>query len=95
MNALLLSLLTTKILPLLVPPLIAASRKFLLAKLPAKYIPIALGLGGAAVGAVGSFFGVETPDLSMAAASAWDGTLIGLASVGIHQVWTRATQKKE
>lgn len=87
MGELLLSFLTVKLLPVAVPLAIGAVRKNLLAKLPARWIPALLAVGGAAVGAVGTSLGVETPDLSSAAAGAWDGTLLGLASVGVHQLW--------
>jgi hypothetical protein len=87
MGELLLSFLTAKLLPVVVPVAIAAVKKNVLAKLPPRWIPGLLALGGAAVGAVGSTWGVETPDLSMATAAAWDGTLLGLATVGVHQLW--------
>lgn len=92
--ALLLKILTSKVVPLVFPPLIAAARKYLIAKLPPALIPLALTLGGALVNTAATALGVDgmPADLSMLGAAAWDGALLGLATTGVHQAWTRGAE---
>lgn len=77
------------LLPIIIPPLVSLVKDKLAVIIPSKYIPLALGVGGALVGGLSSLFGVETGDLATAGISAWNGALIGLASVGIHQLYTK------
>ena len=93
MNSILLSIVTAKLLPLIIPPLVAAVTKFADDHINRKYIPLVLSVGGALVGAVASYFGMDVPDLANVGADAWTGALIGLASTGVHQLYTQLTAK--
>ena len=95
MNALLLAIFSNKVLPVIIPPLLGALRKLAHEKIPPRWIPAALAVGGAAIGTLGGTFGVEVPDLTTAAAGAWDGVLIGLASNGVHQLWANTKPAKK
>lgn len=91
-TALILNILTAKVLPVILPPLIAAARKFILAKVPPALIPLVLTVGGALVDTAATALGVEgvPADLPMLGAAAWEGALIGLAATGVHQAWKQA-----
>lgn len=95
MNTLLVTLFITKILPVLLPPLIAAVRAALHDRIPSQYIPALLAVGGALVGALGSYLGVDVPDLANMASDAWDGAIIALASTGVHQIWVQHKKGKQ
>jgi hypothetical protein len=91
LTGLILNILASKVMPVILPPLIAGARKFILEKLPPSIIPLALTLGGAAVNSIAGYLGVEgTQDLASLGADAWDGALLGLATVGVHQLGIRA-----
>lgn len=89
--SMLLSLLSAKLLPLLVPPLVAAARAYILKKVPPKFLPVVITGGAALVDMAATALGVEgvPADLAMLGGAAWEGALIGLAGVGIHQVFTK------
>jgi len=81
------------ILPIVIPPLVGVVRKQLGDLIPAKYIPMALGLGGALIGGLAGLVGVEAGDLATAGIDAWNGAIIGLASVGVHQLYKKTTEE--
>lgn len=98
--ALVLKLLTSNIMPVILPPLVAWVRKFIEDHIPAPLIPVMLALGGAAVTSLSAMLGVAPPqDLTTLGAEAWDGALLGLATVGVHQLykhgrdWIRSLKK--
>lgn len=79
------------ILPVVIPLLTAVARRWLGEKIPTQYIPMALAVGGAVLGALSSLLGItDATDLTGAGVDAWNGALIGLAGVGIHQVYRKA-----
>lgn len=94
LSALVLNILTAKVLPVVVPPIIAAVRKFVVDKVPASLIPLVLTVGGSLVNVVSTYLGVEgmPADLPMLGSAAWEGALVGLAGVGVHQAWTRGAE---
>lgn len=91
----LVSLLTSKLLVPLVPVVVSFLRNYVLGILPAKWIPLALTLAGSIVGALESQLGLPVTDLSMAGAGAWEGALMGLAAVGVHQLYLKLKSLKE
>lgn len=93
LSALILNILTAKVLPVVIPPAIAFVRKFVMDKVPASLIPLVLTVGGSLVGVAATALGVEgMPDLAQAGAAAWEGALVGLAGVGVHQMATRGIE---
>lgn len=90
--SLILKALASKVMPLVLPPLIAWLRSHVLSKIPPALLPIVLTAGGALVNVTAQSFGVEgIPDnLPELGADAWNGALLGLATVGVHQLGTRA-----
>lgn len=87
---LVLKFLASNVMPVILPPVIAWARKFVVDHVPASIIPLMLTIGGAAVNMLASTLGVDTPpDLTTLGAEAWDGALLGLATVGVHQLGTR------
>ena len=78
-----------KLLPVLIPPLVAAVRRFVMTKIPGKLVPVILAAGGAAVGVIGREYGVDVPDLGTAGAGAWEGALVSLSAVGVHQLYAQ------
>ena len=89
--ALVLKFLASNVMPVILPPLIAWVRKFVVDHVPASMIPLMLTIGGAAVSTLASILGVDPPqDLASLGADAWNGALLGLATVGVHQLGTRA-----
>lgn len=90
--ALLLKILTSKLIPIVFPPAIAWARTHVLAKVPPSLLPLVLTLGGALVNVAAQSLGVEgVPDnLPELGVDAWNGALLGLATVGFHQLGTRA-----
>jgi hypothetical protein len=95
--SLLVSLLTAKVLPLIVPPLIAFVRAFVVKNVPPAFIPILATVGGAVLGAAASALGVEgvPTDPAMMGAAAWEGALVSLSGVGVHQAFTRLRDYKK
>jgi hypothetical protein len=94
-STLVLNVLTAKVLPVVVPFLVAAVRKWVLAKVPPQFIPFLLTLGGSGVGAAAEYLGAteQVPaDLAMLGAGAWEGALVGLAATGVHQGWKQARE---
>lgn len=91
---LILNILTAKVLPVILPPIIAAARKFVLAKVPPQLLPLLLSVGGALVDTAATALGVEgvPADLPMLGAAAWEGALIGLAATGVHQAWKQGKE---
>lgn len=89
--ALVLKFLASNVMPVILPPIIAWVRKFVQDHVPASAIPLVLTIGGAGVNMLASTLGVDAPpDLTTLGAEAWDGALLGLATVGVHQLGTRA-----
>ncbi len=75
-------------LPLIVPPVVALVREHVTRIVPDRWVPVLLATAGGGVGATASLAGVDAPaDLAAAGEAAWVGVVIGLASVGVHQVW--------
>lgn len=95
-ETILVNLLTSKIIPLVVPPLVTLGRKLIREKLPSKLVPVALAVGGGLVGAIGSAMGVDVPDLTEisgeAAVGAWEGALVALAGAGVYDVVKKTRQ---
>lgn len=90
--ALALKLLTSKLIPVLLPPAVAWLRQHVLAKIPPALLPLVLTAGGALMNVAAQSLGVEgVPDnLPELGADAWNGALLGLATVGMHQLGTHA-----
>lgn len=95
MSNILVNLLSAKLLPLIIPPLVAAVKTWTDQHVPPKYTPLILTVGSALIGAIYSYFGQAAPDLATMGADAWTAALTGLASTGIHQLYTQLTAKKE
>lgn len=89
MNNLLLNLFSAKFLPLIIPPVVAAVKTWSDQHVPSKYTPLLLTVGSSLVGAVYSYFGQTAPDLTTVGADAWTAALTGLASTGIHQLYSK------
>ena len=88
---LVLKFLASNVMPVILPPVIAWARKFVQDHVPASMIPLVLTIGGAAVNTLAQTLGVDAPqDLAQLGGAAWDGALLGLATVGVHQLGTRA-----
>lgn len=85
---LLTKLLTTKILPIVIPPFVAWVRRTVLTRLPPQLIPFALSIGGALAGIVAESVGYTEipPDFSTLTAAGWEGFLLGVATIGVHQL---------
>src|SRR5262245_43107461 len=94
MEALLLKLLASKVLVPLVPLVMGFVRTWVLKSLPPSLVPLLLSVAGALVGAVESQVGLPVTDLAMAGAGAWEGALMGLAAVGVHQLWNKIKEWK-
>lgn len=86
------------ILAAVVPPLVAAVRGFLGEKIPAKWIPVILPIGGGIVAGVASMLGVDASALQTTSATpdTWStviqGILVGSAAVGVHQIKRQASK---
>jgi len=81
------SILTSKVIPVVLPPIIAWGRKIIRDKVPPQFIPLALTIGGSIVTMVAEAVGAEVPpDLPQMGEAAWDGALLGLATTGVHQL---------
>lgn len=89
LEALVLKYLTAQVLPPLMVALVAFGRKLIHDKLPPTLIPIVLSLGAGLFNAIATWAGVEgiPADGGMITAAAWEGLLVGAATVGLHQVW--------
>lgn len=94
LTTLILNILTAKVVPVVFPPIIAALRKYALAKLPPALIPLALTIGGAFVTSTAAVVGADVGgvDLATAGSAAWDGALLGLATTGVHQLWKHGVE---
>lgn len=92
LEALVLKYLTAQVLPPLMVALVAAGRKLIQDRLPPTLIPIVLALGSGLFNTIATWLGVEgvPADGTMLTAAAWEGLLVGAATVGLHQVWTRS-----
>lgn len=93
-SLLMLNILTAKVLPIIIPPLIAVGRTFIVKRLPPAFIPFALTVGGALVDVAATSLGVDgiPADLPMLGAAAWEGALVGLAATGLHQGWKQGRE---
>lgn len=87
LTTLILNLLTSKVVPVILPPVVTWGRKVIREKVPPQFIPLALTLGGGVVTMAAEAIGAEVPpDLPQLGAAAWDGALLGLATTGVHQL---------
>lgn len=79
------------ILAAIVPPVVMAVRKLIADSVPAKYLPIAIAIGGGLVASIGTVLGVDTSALQETSSdpTVWQnaimGIVVGLAGVGVHQ----------
>jgi|SRR5690554_41847 len=81
------SILTSKVIPVVLPPIVSWGRKIIRDKVPPQFIPLALTIGGSIVTMVAEAVGAEVPpDLPQMGEAAWDGALLGLATTGVHQL---------
>lgn len=89
LEALVLKYLSAQVLPPLMVALVAAGRKLIHDKLPPALIPVVLSFGSAAFNAIATWAGVEgvPADGAMITGAAWEGLLVGAATVGLHQLW--------
>lgn len=79
--------LTSKVVPVILPPIVSWGRKIIRDKVPPQFIPLALTIGGSIVTRVAEAVGAEVPpDLPQMGEAAWDGALLGLATTGVHQL---------
>lgn len=79
--------LTSKVVPVILPPIVSWGRKIIRDKVPPQFIPLALTIGGSIVTMVAEAVGAEVPpDLPQMGEAAWDGALLGLATTGVHQL---------
>ena len=95
------SILTSKVIPVVLPPIVSWGRKIIRDKVPPQFIPLALTIGGSIVTMVAEAVGAEVPpDLPQMGEAAWDGALLGLATTGVHQLvrqsreWLRQLKEK-
>lgn len=93
-EALVLKYLTAQVLPPLMVALVAGVRKLIADKLPPTLIPIVVSLGAGAFNAIATWAGVDgvPADATMISVAAWQGLLVGAATVGLHQVWAKGKE---
>lgn len=101
LEVLITKVLAPKIMPVVLPPIIAWGRKVIRERVPPQFIPLALTIGGSIVAMVAEAVGAEVPpDLPQMGEAAWDGALLGLATTGVHQLvrqgreWLRQLKEK-
>ncbi len=83
-------------LPLIVPPAVSFIREHVDRLVPDRWVPVLLASAGGGLGATASVIGVDAPaDLASASEAAWIGVVIGLASVGVHQVFRQLKKKDD
>lgn len=89
-----LKLLTSKLMPVILPPLVQWAKEWVTQHVPKQLIPVLLAAGGALVDAAATYLGVDgiPADLPMLGESAWEGALLGLSTVGLYEGVTRARE---